>query len=189
MEFVERNSMGEPPMLLNGDNFYIWKKRMIAFLNFTNSYFLESIKNGPHIPLTEKSKWSEEDKQKIHFDKQATFFLTLSLPNDIFTFVMDFKSAKEMWDNLILLFEGSHETREYRLICEHIAFEYKYGESVSETFIRFNCLINELKEVNVTYDNVSLLVKFLGSVNPALKHVRHLENLRKKSLKSVYGPY
>lgn len=196
MEFEGRCWMVDPPILYNRESFPIWKKRMIAFLNFTDRNLLESIQKGPHIPPIEESKWTEEDEQKVRLDFEAKFTLTLSLPNDIFSFVIHCESAKEMWDNLILCFEGTDDTtmeyREIYLMNQYVGFRYKYGESVTDTYIRFNCLINELKkEHNMISDNSGLVSRFLTSVPPALKHVsmviQHSINFKTTSLQSLYG--
>lgn len=89
----------------------MWKTRMTCHLG---SELLETITKGPHIPPMNQTKWSEEDKQKVALEAKAKHILTVSLPDDIYSFVMYCEPAKEMWDNLILLFEGTDETRECR---------------------------------------------------------------------------
>ncbi|KAL4585659.1 hypothetical protein LXL04_010282 [Taraxacum kok-saghyz] len=88
---------------------------------YLGSNLLETlIRNGPHIPPMEQSQWSEDDKQKVALEAKAKYALTVSLPDDIYSFVMHCESAKEMWDNLILLFEGTDETRECRSFLDWV---------------------------------------------------------------------
>nr|KAJ0211031.1 hypothetical protein LSAT_V11C400177240 [Lactuca sativa] len=107
MYLLENGSTNEPPRLSSVDNFTIWKNRMIGFLNFVDSKLVETIKEGRHTPLMERSRWSYEDKQKVALDDKAMHILGVSLPDDIYRIVMYCESAKEMWDILIVLFEGT----------------------------------------------------------------------------------
>lgn len=75
-------------MLYNPNNFSIWMKCMITFPNFIDSNLMESIKKGPRIPPMDERKWSDEDKQKVRLHNKAMYALKLSLPNEIFGFVM-----------------------------------------------------------------------------------------------------
>ncbi|KAL4585600.1 hypothetical protein LXL04_010223 [Taraxacum kok-saghyz] len=104
-------SITDPPRL-SSDNFFIWKNRMIGFLNFVDRRLMQTIKEGPHTPLKEQSRWSDEDELKVALDYKAMHILSVSLPDDIYRFVMNSESAKEMWDTLIVLFEGSDDTME-----------------------------------------------------------------------------
>ena len=75
---------------------------MICFLNFIDTKLLEIIKEGRDT----------KDREKTALDYKAMHILSVSLPDDIYRFVMNSESAKEMWDTLIVLFEGSDDTME-----------------------------------------------------------------------------
>ena len=88
----DNGSLGKPPKLLR-DNFSIWKNRMEAFLIGHDSSLLETIQEGPHVPMIlipttpstestsatperymkkDKNLWSEVDKKKADLDGKAT---------------------------------------------------------------------------------------------------------------------
>ena len=65
-----------------------------------------------------------------------------------FSRIFTCKSAKEMWDKLELIYEGTSEVKEIKvnlLIIEYEIFKIKSNESISEMFVRLMQLINNLK--------------------------------------------
>ncbi|KAL4585652.1 hypothetical protein LXL04_010275 [Taraxacum kok-saghyz] len=104
------------------------------------------------------------------------------------------ESAKEMWDNIIVLFEGSEDTRECRrslLIKEYNFFACKPGESLTNTYIRFKCIVNELRQYNKTFGNEEMLTKFIRSLptewSAMLNMLRETHALKTMSLEVLYG--
>ncbi|GJR64139.1 hypothetical protein Tco_0010204 [Tanacetum coccineum] len=77
------------------------------------------------------------------------------------------KTAKEMWNDLILAHEGPSDTRDTKIAALRLkfnAFKSLKGEKVMGTFTRLKCLLNDLKnngvtipqaEVNATFDSDS----------------------------------
>lgn len=181
------SSINEPPRLSSVDNFSIWKNRMIGYLNFVDNKLVETIKEG-------RTKLSDEDKQKVGLDYTAMHILSVSLPDEVYHFVMNCESAKEMWDNLIVLFEGTDETMDSRrllLIQQYEVFTCKPDESLTQTYLRFNNLINDLRQHRKTLDNDEIVNKFLKSLSSDWELVtfliRQTKNLKTMSLESLYG--
>ncbi|KAL4585658.1 hypothetical protein LXL04_010281 [Taraxacum kok-saghyz] len=56
------------------------------------------------------------------------------------------KNPKDMWDNLILIFEGADELHKAILGYEYECFTYKPGESLTDTYIRFKCVVNDMRQ-------------------------------------------
>ncbi|KAL4585602.1 hypothetical protein LXL04_010225 [Taraxacum kok-saghyz] len=189
------NSLINEAPRFTSNNFAIWKNRMIGFLNFVDNELLKTIKEGWNVPhVKQRSKWSDEDKQKVALDYKAMHILSVSLPDDIYRCVMYCESAKKMWDRLIILYEGTDETRECRrslLIQQYELFTCKSGESLTDIYLRFKCLINELRQHGKTYENDEMLIKFLRILPKAWNHVsimiRQMKNLKVMSLDSLYG--
>ena len=212
--YSDSGSLGKPPKL-SRDNFSIWKNRMEAFLIGLDSSLLETIQDGPHVPMVlipttsasegipatperymkkDKDLWSEEDKKKVALDGKARSILIMSLPDDIYHSVINCSSAKEMWDTLIILFEGTYEVKRNRrslLIQQYEMFTSKAGESINETYDRFNCLINDLKSHGTEYDNEDVLIKFLRSLpsewDGITIAIRQARNLQAMTLAGLYG--
>ena len=188
---------------------------MEAFLIGLDSSLLETIQDGPHVPMVlipttstsegtpstperymkkDKDLWSEEDKKKVALDGKARSILIMSLPDDIYHSVINCSSAKEMWDTLVILFEGTYEVKRNRrslLIQQYEMFTSKAGESINETYDRFNCLINDLKSHGTEYDNEDVLIKFLRSLpsewDGITIAIRQARNLQAMTLAGLYG--
>ena len=74
------------------------------------------------------------------------------------------RSAKEMWDKLELIYEGTSEVKETKanlLITEHEMFRMRNDESISDMFARLIQLINHLKALGKMYIDTELVRKVL----------------------------
>ena len=93
--------------------------------------------------------------------------MSIRLPNEIYHSVINYLSAKEIWDTLVVLFEGTTEVIENRrslLIQQYEMFSRNSRESLTETYNRFNCLLNDLKQHGHVTLNKDMLIKFLRSL-------------------------
>ncbi|GJT51623.1 uncharacterized mitochondrial protein-like protein [Tanacetum coccineum] len=55
---------------------------------------------------------SPKDKERYNVDIRATNILLQGLPKDIYTFINHYTDAKDIWDNVKILLEGSELTKE-----------------------------------------------------------------------------
>ena len=79
-------------------------------------------------------------------------------------------SAKEMWDKLSLIYEGTSEVKETKanlLIQDYELFRMQPEETISEMFARLTQLTNGLKALGKDYTNAELVRKVLRSLPPA----------------------
>ena len=70
------------------------------------------------------------------------------LDKDMFENVINFTTSKEVWDTIQTLCEGSEQVRHNMmqlLIKKYEVFHFKHGESVNDTYSRFQRLLNGLK--------------------------------------------
>ena len=130
----------------------------------------------PIVPSTEDPKvhepkklenYSKQDFQKIELDAKAFSIVAMALPNDIYAGLLHCNSAKELWDALKEQFGGTEEVIENNreiLNQQYETFSHVKGESLTQQFERFNCLISELKLVGLTYPNSTLNHRFLRSL-------------------------
>ncbi|GJS81561.1 hypothetical protein Tco_0748102 [Tanacetum coccineum] len=110
--------------------------------------------------------------------------------------VIKCKTAKAMWNDLILAHEGPSNTRDAKIAAMRLkfnAFKALEGEKVMGTFRRLKCLLNYLgnngfivpqAEVNATFVN-SLPRKWL-SMNQTHRANNSIKN---DSLATLYGKY
>ena len=168
----------KPPMLVRSE-YNIWQRRMSHVLAQQNTGCWKSVIFGPHVPMvpsTEDPKvqepkklenYSDQDFQKIELDAKAFSIVAMALPNDIYAGLLHCNSAKELWDALKEQFGGTEEVIENNreiLNQQYETFSHVKGESLTQQFERFNCLISELKLVGLTYPHSTLNHRFLRSL-------------------------
>ena len=91
----------------------------------------------------------------------------MALLDDIYHSVINCQTTKEIWDTLVMLFEGTTKVMKNKrslLIQQYELFIAKSGESLIEIYERFNCLINDLKQHDHLLENENALTKFLRSL-------------------------
>ncbi|GKE82855.1 hypothetical protein Tco_1552855 [Tanacetum coccineum] len=132
-------------------------------------------KDGPFVPMLSLStsdnplrkrqnQWSNAESRLANQDKRLKRIIISCLPNDVMKYVIKCKTAKEMWNDLILAHEGPSDTRDTKIAVLRLkfnAFKSLEGENVNGTFTRLKCLLNDLEnngvtisqaEVNATFD-------------------------------------
>ncbi|GJX03751.1 hypothetical protein Tco_0189667 [Tanacetum coccineum] len=124
-----------PPML-DKTMYNSWQSRMLLYLKGKKNgrMMLESIENGPLVYPAIEEKWS-------------------SLPPDVYALVNHCQSAKDIWDRVKLLMQGtelSYQERECKLYNEFDKFTSIKGESLHEYYLRFAQLINDMHTIGMT---------------------------------------
>ncbi|GJV54819.1 hypothetical protein Tco_1455824 [Tanacetum coccineum] len=98
-----------------------------------------------------------DDKLRYESDIKAVNILLLGLPVDIYTLINHYQTAKEIWDRVKELIEGTEITKQERksmLYDEFEKFTYEPGESIYSYYLRYAKLINDMN-INIydTYAN------------------------------------
>ncbi|MQL88818.1 hypothetical protein Taro_021385 [Colocasia esculenta] len=86
-----------------------------------------------------------------------------------FSRVSSCTSAKEIWNCLMVIYEGTSEVKETKdnmLVSEYEAFKMKHDETISEMHGRLTLLTNGLKNQEKTYTEQELFRKILRSLTP-----------------------
>ncbi|KAL8088634.1 hypothetical protein AgCh_038421 [Apium graveolens] len=110
---------------------------------------------------------SIEDIEEIRKDKKAMNILFNGLDQDMFDNVINSQTAKEVWDTVQIICEGTEQVRENKmqlLIQQYEYFHFKEGESLNDTFNRFQKLLNGLKLYGRVYQVKDSNLKFLRSL-------------------------
>nr|GEX24245.1 hypothetical protein [Tanacetum cinerariifolium] len=66
---------------------------------------------GPERPLV-YSELTSKEKERYNADIRATSILLQGLPKDIYSIINQYTDAKDIWDNVKMLLEGSKLTNE-----------------------------------------------------------------------------
>ncbi|GKD34392.1 hypothetical protein Tco_1249901 [Tanacetum coccineum] len=115
------------------------------------------------------SDLSPEDKDRYNADIRATNILLQGLPKDIYTLINHYTDAKDIWDNVKMLLEGSEltkEDRESQLYDDFEHFRQNKGETIYDYYVRFAKLINDMRNIKMTMSRMQLNSKFVNNMLP-----------------------
>ncbi|GJT02729.1 hypothetical protein Tco_0823898 [Tanacetum coccineum] len=107
--------------------------------------------------------------QTIHSQIQATNILLQGLPKDIYTLINHYTDAKDIWDNVKMLLEGSELTKEDRESQLYDDFEHfcqHKGETIHDYYVWFAKLINDMRNIKMTMYKMQLNSKFVNNILP-----------------------
>ncbi|GJY77420.1 hypothetical protein Tco_0482536 [Tanacetum coccineum] len=138
---------------------------------------LESVENGPLIwatikenEVTRPKKYSELSATKAiqaDCDVKATNIILQGLPPEVYALVSNHRIAKELWERIQLLMQGTSLTkqeRECKLYDEFDKFAYKKGETLRDFYLRFSLLLNDMNIYNVKLEQFQVNTKFLNTL-------------------------
>ncbi|GJW04026.1 retrovirus-related pol polyprotein from transposon TNT 1-94 [Tanacetum coccineum] len=104
------------------------------------------------------SRWDNEEMRLLQ-----------GLPRDIYKLINHNTDAKDIWDNVNMLLEGSELTkddRESQLYDEFEHFEQHKGENIHDYYVRFTKLINDIRHIKMTMPKIQLNSKFVNNMLP-----------------------
>ncbi|GJU85657.1 hypothetical protein Tco_1293203 [Tanacetum coccineum] len=169
-----------PPML-EKDMYDSWKSKMELYMmnRQHGRMILESAENGPLIwPTIEENgvtrlrKYSElsaTNAIQADCDVKATNIILQGLPPEVYALVSNHQIAKELWERIQLLMQGTSLTkqeRECKLYDEFDKFAYKKGETLRDFYLRFSLLLNDMNIYNVKLEQFQVNTKFLNTLPP-----------------------
>ncbi|GJS10580.1 hypothetical protein Tco_0367376 [Tanacetum coccineum] len=169
-----------PPML-DRDLHDSCKSRMELYMqNKENGRaILESVKHGPLIwPTIEENEvtrikkhaeLSATEKIQVDCDLNATDIILQGLPSDIYSLVNHHRVAKDLWQRIQLLMQGTSLTkqeRECKLYDAFDKFSHIKRESLHQYHLRFTQLINDMNIYKMKLEQFQVNTKFLNSLPP-----------------------
>nr|GEU36310.1 putative zinc finger, CCHC-type [Tanacetum cinerariifolium] len=123
---------------------------------------------GPERPRVYSDLTSIE-KDRYNADIRATNILLQRLPKDIYSLINHYIDAKDIWDNVKMLLEGSEltkEDRESQLYNDFERFQQHKGETIHDYYVRFAKLINDMRNIKMTMSRMQLNSKFVNNMLP-----------------------
>ncbi|GJV09416.1 hypothetical protein Tco_1347072 [Tanacetum coccineum] len=146
-----------PPML-GKDMYYSWKSKMELYMmnKQHGRMILEFVENGPLI-------WHTIE------ENGATNIILQGLPLEVYALVSNHKVAKELWERIQLLMQGTSLTKqekECKLYDEFDKFTYKKGETLRDFYLRFSLLLNDMNIYNMKVEQFQVYTKFLNTLPP-----------------------
>ncbi|GJU99980.1 hypothetical protein Tco_1329251 [Tanacetum coccineum] len=112
---------------------------------------------------------SQAKKDRLRADIRAMNILLQGLPRDIYKLINHNTDAKDIWDNVKMLLEGSELTkddRESQLYNEFEHFGQHMGENIHDYYVRFTKLINDMRHIKMTMPKIQLNSKFVNNMLP-----------------------
>ncbi|GJV88110.1 hypothetical protein Tco_1532048 [Tanacetum coccineum] len=159
-EYMILSGADNRPPMLDKDLYDSWKSRMELYMQNREHgrMILESVENGPLIwptieenGVTRTKKYAElsaAEKIQADCDMKATNIILQGLPADIYSLVNHHRVAKDLWERVQLLMQGTSLTkqeRECKLYDAFDKFTHIKGESLHKYYLRFTQLINDMQ--------------------------------------------
>nr|GEV32643.1 copia protein [Tanacetum cinerariifolium] len=134
---------------------------------------LSDAKNHPPMldkDLTKKYvELSTAEKIQADCDMKATNIILQGLPADINSLVNHHRVAKDLWERVQLLMQGTSLTkqeRECKLYDAFDKFTHIKRESLHTYYLRFTQLINDMNIYKMNMEQFQVNTKFLNSLSP-----------------------
>ncbi|GJZ12610.1 hypothetical protein Tco_0547840 [Tanacetum coccineum] len=199
-----------PPML-EKYMYDSWKSKMELYM--TNRQhgrmILESVENCPLIwPTIEENGVTRPRKYvelcatnaiQADCDVKATNIILQGLPPAVYALISNHRIAKELWERIQLLMQGTSLTKheiECKLYDEFDRFAYKKGETLRDFYLRFSLLLNDMNIYNVKLEQFQVNTKVLNTLPPEwskfvtdVKLVRDLHTTNIDQLHAYLGQY
>ncbi|GJX62884.1 retrovirus-related pol polyprotein from transposon TNT 1-94 [Tanacetum coccineum] len=173
LEDIQCSGSDTRPPMLNRTDFASWQQRVRLYCRGKENgvNILKSIDEGPFQMGTFRETLAEgtEDKERYNADIQATNILLQGLPKDIYFLINHYTDAKDIWDNVKMLLEGSEltkEDRESQLYNDLEHFRQNKGETIHDYYVRFAKLINDMWNIKMTISRMQLNSKFVNNMLP-----------------------
>ncbi|GJX57384.1 retrovirus-related pol polyprotein from transposon TNT 1-94 [Tanacetum coccineum] len=174
----ERRGDNKPPML-EKHLYDSWKSRMeLYMLNRPHGrMILASVEKGPLVwpsitvegvtRLKEYTELTPAEAIQADCDIKAINIILQGLPTEIYALVSQHRVAKDLWEKIKLLMQGTSLTkqeRECKLYDEFDKFTYKKGESLHEYYLRFTLLLNDMNIYKMPLEQFQVNTKFLNTL-------------------------
>nr|GFA05405.1 putative zinc finger, CCHC-type [Tanacetum cinerariifolium] len=148
---------------------------------------------GPERPRV-YSDLSPEEKDRYNADIRITNIFLQGLPKDIYTLINHYTDAKDIWDNVKMLLEGSEltkEDRELQLYDDFEHFRQHKRESIHDYYVWFAKFINDMRNIKMTISRMQLNSKFVNNLLPEwgrfVTAVKHNRGLRDSNYDQLYA--
>ncbi|GKB08665.1 hypothetical protein Tco_0836977 [Tanacetum coccineum] len=180
-EYMILSGADNRPPMLDKDLYDSWKSRMELYMQNREHgrMILESVEHGPLIwPTIEENgvtrtkkyvELSAAEKIQADCDMKATNIILQGLPADIYSLVNHHRVAKDLWERVQLLMQGTSLTkqeRECKLYDAFDKFTHIKGETLHKYYLRFTQLINDMNIYKMKMEQFQVNTKFLNSLPP-----------------------
>ncbi|GJY66574.1 hypothetical protein Tco_0468812 [Tanacetum coccineum] len=165
-EDIQYASFDTHPPMLDRIDFESWQQRIRLYClrKDNGENIMKSITEGP-FQMGTFIQTPAEEKERYKADIRATNILLQGIPKDIYTLINHYTDAKDIWDNVKMILEGSELTkddRESQLYDEYEHFRQIKGEGIQGYYVRFTKLINDMRNIKMTDICLIVYVNYPG---------------------------
>nr|GEV62051.1 integrase, catalytic region, zinc finger, CCHC-type, peptidase aspartic, catalytic [Tanacetum cinerariifolium] len=165
LDFLFSPLYTRPPMLDRTD-FASWQQwlRLYSRGKDNGVNILKSIDEGPYKLGTFRETLAESTEGTPQFGLERP-----RLPKEIYTLINHYTDAKDIWDNVKMLLEGSEltkEDRESQLYDDFKHFRQHKKESINDYYVRFSKLINDMRNIKMTMPKLQLNSNCVNNMLP-----------------------
>ncbi|GJZ08718.1 hypothetical protein Tco_0543001 [Tanacetum coccineum] len=185
---LSMTTLADKSLLLGGDNkppmlekhlYDSWKSIMeLYMMNRPHGrMILASVEKGPLVwpsitvdgvtRLKEYTELTPAEAIQADCDIKAINIILQGLPTEIYALVSQHRVAKDLWEKIKLLMQGTSLTkqeRECKLYDEFDKFTYKKGESLHEYYLRFTLLLNDINIYKMPLEQFQVNTNFLNTL-------------------------
>ncbi|GJU29695.1 hypothetical protein Tco_1173284 [Tanacetum coccineum] len=163
-EYMILSDADNRPPMLDKDLYDTWKSQIELYMQNREHgrMILESVENGPPIwPTVEENgmtrtkkyvELSAAEKIQADCDMKETNIIIQGLPADIYSLMNHHRVAKDLWERVQLLMQGTSLTkheRECKLYDAFDKFTHIKGGTLHKYYLRFTQLINDMNIYNM----------------------------------------
>ncbi|GJW64011.1 retrovirus-related pol polyprotein from transposon TNT 1-94 [Tanacetum coccineum] len=180
-EFMILSGGDNRPPMLDKDLYNSWKSRMGLYIQNREHrrMILESVEHSrliwPTIEenrVTRTKKYAElsaTEKIQADCDLKATNIILQGLPYDIYSLVNHHRVAKDLWERIQLLMQGTlltKQEKECKLYDAFDKFAHIKVEPLHQYYLIFTQLINDMNIYKMKLEQFQVNTKFLNSLPP-----------------------
>nr|GEY23708.1 hypothetical protein [Tanacetum cinerariifolium] len=117
--------------------------------------------------LKKYSDLSAAEDIQADCDVKATNIILQGLHPEVYALVSTQKVAKELWERVQMLMQGTSLTkqeRECKLYDAFDKFAYQKGETLRAFYLRFSLLLNDMNTYNMKLEQFQVNTKFLNTL-------------------------
>ena len=179
------------PPVFDGNNFTYWKIRTTAYLQSLGAEVWGIVEGGYKFPSAIPTYVAE--RKQYELNAKVVTVLLGSLTQSEFMKVMHFKSTKEIWDKIILSYEGDEQVKRAKLQTLRIWYEnlkMHSNERIANYFLRMDEIVNCMRNLGEEFKEVVLVEKVLRSLSAKfdskVSAIEEKENLQKITMSQLH---
>ncbi|KAK8685389.1 hypothetical protein V6N13_041392 [Hibiscus sabdariffa] len=184
------------PSFFNGEHYAYWKNIMMSFIKAKDFHLWDIVVDGPFVPTTSRSEWSANNRKKMELNCKALHIIFCALGPDVYAKVSYCESAKEVWDKLEVIHEGTNDVKETKiglLNLEYKNFKMNPNEDIKSMFDRFSIIVNQLKGFGEEIPEDKLIRKLIYSLPQSWDNKKtaiiEAKDLKKLKLDELIGSF